>query len=127
MTVLFLKINFYWKGSIFTFFSLFKLKYTFMPVQKYEWRIAGTIGAIGTNVAQIHYVRETMRVIGAEISTDVAGTTNSTTVNIITSNGTTTLASPSLATTVANNITTTAPATSGLTLAIGEKITENIL
>lgn len=31
MTVLFLKINFYWKGSIFTFFSLFKLKYTFMP------------------------------------------------------------------------------------------------
>ena len=31
MTVLFLKINFYWKGSIFAFYSLFKLKYTFMP------------------------------------------------------------------------------------------------
>lgn len=102
------------------------LKYTFMPHQKYEWRIAGTIGATGTNVAQIHYVREPMRVIGAEISTNVAGTTNSTSVNIINSNGTVTVVSPSLATTVANNTTVTAPATSGLSLAINDKLTENI-
>lgn len=103
------------------------LKYTFMPHQKYEFRIAGTIGATGTNVAQIHYVREPMRVIGAEISTNVAGTTNSTTVNIINSNGTVTVVSPSLATTVENNTTVTAPATSGLSLAINDKLTENIV
>ena len=102
------------------------LKYTFMPHQKYEWKLAGTIGATGTNVAQIHYVREPMRVLGAEISTNVAGTTNSTTVNIINSNGTVTVVSPSLATTVANNTTVTAPATSGLSLAINDKLTENI-
>lgn len=102
------------------------LKYTFMPVQKYEWRIAGTIGATGTNIAQIHYVREPMRVIGGEISTNVAGTTNSTTVNIVNSNGTVTLISPTLATTVANNTTVTAPATSGLSLAINDKLTESI-
>jgi hypothetical protein len=102
------------------------LKYTFMPHQKYEWKLAGSIGATGTNVAQIHYVREPMRVLGAEISTNVAGTTNSTTVNIINSNGTVTVVSPSLATTVVNNTTVTAPATSGLSLAINDKLTENI-
>ena len=113
-------------GDTMTSIDANSLKYTFMPVQKYEWRIAGTIGATGTNVAQIYYVRETMRVIGGEISTNVAGTTNSTTVNIVNSNGTVTLISPTLDTTVANNTTVTAPATSGLSLAINDKLTENI-
>ena len=67
-----------------------------------------------------------MRVIGGEISTNTAGTTNSTTVNIVNSNGTVTLISPTLATTVANNTTVTSPATSGLSLAINDKLTENI-
>ena len=91
-----------------------------------RFAIAGTIGATGNNAACIHFADQPYRFIGIEFYAGVAGTTNSTTVNVVNQNGTVTLASPSLATTVRANAAPTAPATSGLSLALNDAIQINI-
>ena len=102
------------------------LKYTFLTSENARFVTAGTIGATGTDVTNSWMSRRAYRLIGFEIFCKTAGTTNSTTVSIINANGTVTLGSPSLATTVSNNSTPTAPATSGLSIAIGDRLYQNI-
>ena len=103
-------------------------KYSLLGVEPFiaQFAIAGNIGATGTDVANAYYATEPMRVLGADMQVGTAGTTNSTTINIVNGTGTVTLVSPTLATTVAATATPQAPAASALSLALNDRIQVNI-
>jgi len=95
-----------------------------MFIKKFVY--AGTIGATGTDVMNRIPIFEPMRYLGADMADQTAGTTNSTTVNIINETGTVTLGSPSLASTVRYTPTPAAPASSGLSVAAGDSLYASI-
>jgi hypothetical protein len=90
-----------------------------------RFAIAGNIGATGTDNANVFYAHEPMRVLGADMYAGTAGTTNSTTVNIVNGTGTVTLASPTLGSTVAVTATPVVAA-SALSLALNDRVQLNI-
>lgn len=66
------------------------LKYGTIGVEPFAWTFAtaGTLGATGTDVANVKYAEEPMVVLGAEIAVRSYGVTNNTTIDI-NKNGTT--------------------------------------
>lgn len=86
---------------------------------------AGSISATGTDVCNSYTANEPMRVLGSDMNAGTAGTTNSTTVNIVNGTGTVTLASPTLATTVRATTTPTVAA-SALSLALNDRVQMDI-
>ena len=92
---------------------------------KEDFRIAGTIGATGTNVAREYYATEPMYVIGADLQVGTAGTTNSTTIDINLGGTTMFTVKPTLATTVAAS-TTPFTADTAKSLALNDKVTIDI-
>jgi hypothetical protein len=87
--------------------------------------VAGTIGAVLTDVSSAFYANCPYRVLGADIYVGTAGTTNNTTVDI-NKNGTTMFTTkPTLASTVAAS-PTPFTADSGTSLALNDKITLDI-
>lgn len=103
------------------------LKYFHIGAEVFAKRfvVAGTIGATGTDVANMFRAEQPARVIGADIQVGTAGTTNSTTADI-NKGGTTMFATkPTLATTVASS-PTPFTADSGTSLALGDKVTLDV-
>lgn len=103
------------------------LKYCILGAEQFiaNFAIAGNIGATGTDVANVFNAQEPMRVLGADMYVGTAGTTNSTTVNIVNGTGTVTLASPTLGTTVRATTTPTVAA-SALSLALNDRVQVNV-
>lgn len=100
-------------------------KYMGMDAFIVNFAVAGTIGSTGTNIANAWYANEPYRVLGADLYTGTAGTTNSTTIDI-NINGTTCFTTkPTLATTVAAS-TTPFTADSWTSFALNDKITIDI-
>lgn len=101
------------------------LKYAVSEPTKIMFPVAGTIGATGTDVSLSYYAEYPYRVIGADLYTGTAGTTNSTTVDI-NKNGTTMFATkPTLATTVAAS-PTPFTADNGTSLSLNDKVTIDV-
>ena len=99
--------------------------YCLLPAETMNFAVAGTIGATGTDVANAHYARMPYRVLGADLQTGTAGTTNATTIDINIGGTTAFTTKPTLATTVASSPTPfTADTTSAL--ALGDKVTIDI-
>jgi len=91
----------------------------------YRFAVAGTLGAVTTDVANARYAEQPMIVLGADIQHGTAGVTT-TFVADINKNGTTMFtAKPSLATTVASS-PTPFTADNSTTLALGDKVTVDI-
>lgn len=89
-------------GDTLTSIDASSLKYAMIGAEAFveKFAVAGTIGATGTDIANAYYAQEPMRVIGADLYTGTAGTTNATTIDI-NKNGTTMFTTkPTLATTV---------------------------
>jgi hypothetical protein len=103
-------------------------KYAFIGMEPFMVRfaIAGTIGTTATDAANDYYAIEPYRVLGVDMQVGTAGTTNSTTVNIVNGTGTVTLASPTLASTVTATATPQNVAASALSLALNDRIQVNI-
>lgn len=103
------------------------LKYCMLGVEMFQknFTIAGAIGATGTDVANVYYATEPMRVIGADLQVGTAGTTNSTTIDINKGGTTMFTTKPTLATTVATS-PTPFTADSATSLALADKVTLDI-
>lgn len=101
------------------------LKYALADATKILFAVAGTIGATGTDVSMSYYAEYPYRVIGADIYTGTAGTTNNTTADV-NKNGTSMFTTkPTLATTVAAS-PTPFTADSGTSLALNDKVTIDV-
>jgi hypothetical protein len=103
------------------------LKYALIGAEMFTARfaIAGNIGATATDVANVYYATEPMRVLGAELQVGTAGTTNSTTIDLNKGGTTMFTTKPTLASTVA---TTATPFTadSATSLALNDKVSMDI-
>ena len=100
-------------------------KYTFIAPEIVKFVVAGTLGAVATNVSNAYYANYASRVIGADLQTGTAGTTNSTTIDINKGGNTMFTSKPTLASTVAAS-TTPYTADSGTLLALNDKLTLDI-
>ena len=90
-----------------------------------DFAYAGTVGATGSDIMNAYYATEPMRVIGADLQVGIAGTTNSTTIDINKGGTTMFTTKPTLATTVASSpLPFTANTISAL--ALGDKVTIDI-
>ncbi len=102
------------------------LKYC-VGAEAFSWRFAaaGAIAAVVADATNARYAEEPMRVIGADLQTGTAGTTNATTIDI--NKGATTMftTKPTLATTVASS-PTPFTADNGTSLALGDKVTVDV-
>lgn len=99
--------------------------YCLLPVETMNFAIAGTIGATAADVANAQYARMPYRVLGADLQTGTAGTTNSTTIDINKGGTTMFTTKPTLATTVASS-PTPFTADDNTSLALGDKVTIDI-
>lgn len=79
------------------------LKYAIVGAEVFQknFAVAGTISAVLTDVTNAYYATEPMRVLGADLQTGTAGTTNNTTIDINIAGTTCFTTKPTLATTVA--------------------------
>ena len=103
------------------------LQYSTVGILPFALRfaVAGSIGAVLTNVANTVYAVEPKRVLGADLQVGTAGTTNNTTVDINKNGVTMFTTKPTLATTVASSPT---PFTADTTtdLALGDTVTIDV-
>ena len=100
------------------------LKYALIGAEPFIARFAyaGNVGTVGTDVMNSYTANEPMRVLGADMQAGTAGSTNSTTVNIVNGTGTVTLTSPTLGNGIRVTATPAAPASSALSLALNDRI-----
>lgn len=103
------------------------LKYCLTGTEVFVARfgIAGNIGAVLADVANVFYAAEPYRVIGADLQVGTAGTTNSTTIDINKAGTTMFTTKPTLATTVASS-PLPFTADSGTSLALGDRVSIDI-
>ncbi len=102
------------------------LKYCTIEPTIARFAIAGSIGATGTDVTNAFYATEPYRILGADMQVWTAGTTNNTTINLVNGTGAVTLTSPTLATTIRATTTPASPASSGLSLALNDRVQVDI-
>lgn len=100
-------------------------KYSIIPVEVVRFAIAGTIGTTGTNVMNAYFANYDCRVLGADLQTGTAGTTNNTTIDINKAGVTMFTTKPTLATTVLAS-TSVFTADSDTSLTINNKVTIDI-
>ena len=100
-------------------------KYSIIPVEIVRFAIAGTIGATGTNVMNAYLANYDCRVLGADLQTGTAGTTNNTTIDINKAGVTMFTTKPTLATTVLAS-TSVFTADSDTSLTMNNKVTIDI-
>ena len=100
-------------------------KYSIIPVEVVRFAIAGTIGTTGTNVMNAYFANYDCRVLGADLQTGTAGTTNNTTIDINKAGVTMFTTKPTLATTVIAS-TSVFTADSDTSLTINNKVTIDI-